>query len=210
MSRATAWRIPNSNWTEGSPGTPAAAERTRPPRRHLVPRRREPREHEVRNGVQARWYKKSGGRISRQSTACSGWRLTFASDRSHRPSRVEGLREEPADPHFDPRLLRGARWVRLPVLRPAGRRLRLVRGPRRPAGFEHVGLWGWLAVATGIVWLLAAVGLWALQPWARCSRCSSRASRCSRRSWPSSSSRARRRLRHGDHAGPDPLVPEHA
>lgn len=33
--------------------------------------------------------------------------------------------------------------------------------------FEHVGLWGWLAIATGIVWLLAAVGLWALQPWAR-------------------------------------------
>ena len=32
---------------------------------------------------------------------------------------------------------------------------------------EHVGLWGWLAVATGIVWLLAALGLWALQPWAR-------------------------------------------
>ena len=33
--------------------------------------------------------------------------------------------------------------------------------------YEHVGLWGWLAVATGIVWLLAAGGLWALQPWAR-------------------------------------------
>ena len=33
--------------------------------------------------------------------------------------------------------------------------------------FEHVGLWGWLAVVTGIIWLLAAVGLWALQPWAR-------------------------------------------
>ena len=33
--------------------------------------------------------------------------------------------------------------------------------------FEHVGLWGWLAIATGIVWLLAALGLWALQPWAR-------------------------------------------
>jgi hypothetical protein len=32
---------------------------------------------------------------------------------------------------------------------------------------EHVGLWGWLAIATGIVWLLAAFGLWALQPWAR-------------------------------------------
>ena len=33
--------------------------------------------------------------------------------------------------------------------------------------YEHVGLWGWLAIITGIVWLLAAVGLWALQPWAR-------------------------------------------
>jgi hypothetical protein len=33
--------------------------------------------------------------------------------------------------------------------------------------FESVGLWGWLAVATGVVWLLAAFGLWALQPWAR-------------------------------------------
>ena len=33
--------------------------------------------------------------------------------------------------------------------------------------FEGVGLWGWLAVASGIVWLLVAAGLWALQPWAR-------------------------------------------
>lgn len=33
--------------------------------------------------------------------------------------------------------------------------------------FDHVGLWGWLAIATGIVWILAALGLWALQPWAR-------------------------------------------
>ncbi len=33
--------------------------------------------------------------------------------------------------------------------------------------FEGVGLWGWLAVVTGIVWLLVAGGLWALQPWAR-------------------------------------------
>ena len=28
-------------------------------------------------------------------------------------------------------------------------------------------MWGWLAVGTGIIWLLAALGLWALQPWAR-------------------------------------------
>ncbi len=33
--------------------------------------------------------------------------------------------------------------------------------------YESVGLWGWLAIATGIVWLLVAGGLWALQPWAR-------------------------------------------
>ena len=33
--------------------------------------------------------------------------------------------------------------------------------------YEHVGLWGWLAIITGIIWLLAAIGLWALQPWAR-------------------------------------------
>src|SRR5690349_20535579 len=32
---------------------------------------------------------------------------------------------------------------------------------------EHVGLWGWLAVVTGIAWLAAALGVWALQPWAR-------------------------------------------
>jgi cytochrome c oxidase subunit IV len=33
--------------------------------------------------------------------------------------------------------------------------------------FERVGLWGWLAVITGIVWILVAFGLWGLQPWAR-------------------------------------------
>jgi predicted flap endonuclease-1-like 5' DNA nuclease len=33
--------------------------------------------------------------------------------------------------------------------------------------FESVGLWGWLAVITGFAWLLAALGLWSLQPWAR-------------------------------------------
>ncbi len=32
---------------------------------------------------------------------------------------------------------------------------------------EHVGLWGWFAILTGIIWILAALGLWALQPWAR-------------------------------------------
>jgi predicted flap endonuclease-1-like 5' DNA nuclease len=33
--------------------------------------------------------------------------------------------------------------------------------------FDHVGLWGWLAVFTGLVWIFAAIGLWTLQPWAR-------------------------------------------
>src|SRR5688572_3122027 len=33
--------------------------------------------------------------------------------------------------------------------------------------FDSVGLWGWLAIAGGIAWLLVAFGLWALQPWAR-------------------------------------------
>ena len=32
---------------------------------------------------------------------------------------------------------------------------------------EHVGIWGWLATITGIIWIAAAVGLWSLQPWAR-------------------------------------------
>jgi cytochrome c oxidase subunit IV len=33
--------------------------------------------------------------------------------------------------------------------------------------YESVGLWGWLAVLAGIAWIVAAFGLWALQPWAR-------------------------------------------
>jgi cytochrome c oxidase subunit IV len=33
--------------------------------------------------------------------------------------------------------------------------------------FEHVGLWGWLAIAAGIAWLVTALGLWSLQEWAR-------------------------------------------
>ncbi len=32
--------------------------------------------------------------------------------------------------------------------------------------YEQVGIWGWLAIASGVLWLLAAFGLWALQPWA--------------------------------------------
>ena len=33
--------------------------------------------------------------------------------------------------------------------------------------FEQAGLWGWLAIISGVVWLMAAFGLWAMQPWAR-------------------------------------------
>lgn len=32
---------------------------------------------------------------------------------------------------------------------------------------ESVGLWGWLAIGAGIAWILAAIGLWGLQEWAR-------------------------------------------
>ena len=32
---------------------------------------------------------------------------------------------------------------------------------------ESVGLWGWLAIAAGVAWILAAIGLWGLQEWAR-------------------------------------------
>jgi hypothetical protein len=33
--------------------------------------------------------------------------------------------------------------------------------------YESVGLWGWLSIIVGIIWLMVAFGLWALQPWAR-------------------------------------------
>ena len=33
--------------------------------------------------------------------------------------------------------------------------------------FNSVGLWGWLAIFAGVAWILVALGLWALQPWAR-------------------------------------------
>src|SRR3954454_21311386 len=32
--------------------------------------------------------------------------------------------------------------------------------------FEQTGLWGWLAIGAGILWLAAALGLWGLPPWA--------------------------------------------
>lgn len=31
---------------------------------------------------------------------------------------------------------------------------------------ESTGLWGWLAVLGGVLWLAAAFGLWSLRPWA--------------------------------------------
>ena len=32
--------------------------------------------------------------------------------------------------------------------------------------FEQAGLWGWLAIVGGVLWLAAAFGLWSMQPWA--------------------------------------------
>jgi hypothetical protein len=32
--------------------------------------------------------------------------------------------------------------------------------------FESVGIWGWLAILGGILWIAAAFGLWSLRPWA--------------------------------------------
>jgi hypothetical protein len=32
--------------------------------------------------------------------------------------------------------------------------------------FEQAGLWGWLALLTGVLWIAAAGGLWMLRPWA--------------------------------------------
>ena len=31
---------------------------------------------------------------------------------------------------------------------------------------EQTGLWGWLALAAGVAWILASFGLWSMQPWA--------------------------------------------
>jgi len=33
--------------------------------------------------------------------------------------------------------------------------------------YDSAGLWGWLAIGAGIAWILTALGLWALRPWAR-------------------------------------------
>jgi hypothetical protein len=32
--------------------------------------------------------------------------------------------------------------------------------------FEQSGLWGWLAIGAGVLWLAAGIGLWSLRPWA--------------------------------------------
>ena len=32
--------------------------------------------------------------------------------------------------------------------------------------FEQSGIWGWLAILAGVLWIAAAVGLWTLRPWA--------------------------------------------
>jgi hypothetical protein len=32
--------------------------------------------------------------------------------------------------------------------------------------FESVGIWGWLALGLGVLWIAVALGLWALRPWA--------------------------------------------
>ncbi len=32
--------------------------------------------------------------------------------------------------------------------------------------YEQSGLWGWLALAAGVAWIIAAFGLWSLQRWA--------------------------------------------
>jgi hypothetical protein len=32
--------------------------------------------------------------------------------------------------------------------------------------FDQAGIWGWLAIVAGVLWIAAAVGLWSMQPWA--------------------------------------------
>jgi len=32
---------------------------------------------------------------------------------------------------------------------------------------ESIGAWAWLSIGLGIIWVLAAIGLWTVQPWAR-------------------------------------------
>ena len=39
-------------------------------------------------------------------------------------------------------------------------------GPSAISRSSSVGIWGWLVIGLGILWLAVAVGLWSLQPWA--------------------------------------------
>ena len=32
--------------------------------------------------------------------------------------------------------------------------------------FEQSGIWGWIAIGAGILWLAVGLGLWSLRPWA--------------------------------------------
>jgi hypothetical protein len=32
--------------------------------------------------------------------------------------------------------------------------------------FEPAGLWGWLNIGVGVIWVATSVGLWTLRPWA--------------------------------------------
>jgi hypothetical protein len=32
--------------------------------------------------------------------------------------------------------------------------------------FEGAGIWGWLVVGLGVIWVAAGIALWSLQPWA--------------------------------------------
>ncbi len=33
-------------------------------------------------------------------------------------------------------------------------------------GVEHAGLWGWLALGVGVLWIVISFGLWTMQSWA--------------------------------------------
>ena len=75
---------------------------------------------------------------------------------------------------------------------------------------ENVGLWGWLAVATGVVWLVVAFGLWSLRPYARLFA-QIVAGIGLLRGGPGllPVPRHGHRVRHGAHAAADPVVPGH-
>ncbi len=155
----------------------------------------------------------------RSLAGCGTVASTLDSDRrSHRPGltpeaslvQVEESHEEPADPHRHPRLLRGARRIRFPVLRPARHRLRLVRRPRRPAGGRArraLGMAGGLHRDRVAARRAGTVGAPALGALLRADHRGDRAVRGSPRILPVP--RDGGRPLDGDHAGPDPLVPGH-